>query len=580
MDIPRVFICYYPGETPDAGQSLLRQLFNDLRAAGTEVITDAGRNTDEDFYQYITRSLPTCQWIMFAQTAETLQHPRTRAIFTAAQRLTEQQQSEILRIIPTPTETVQAPQEWSELNTINIALDYPKALEKLLFILSLGDTGSLHTIEAPEQTRLPKRISHFSTPSPTYDRPLAPPPRMAVLRDMPYTIGRKNLMIGSIALASLIVLASVIVVLINVFRPQPAPPPPNLVAGNAYFTSSELFNSDGTKGANDGLNVTLNNIAPPPANKSYYVWLLADSQASEANTVLMGKLPDISDHSATLSYVSPTHNNLLALGSRILITAENSSIPPSTPTTDKSMWRYYAEIPQGNSGSSAMNMGGDNGDSMNMAAGTQLDHLRHLLYQDPTLQNKDLNVDLKGGIAFWFQQDIQEVMLLSRDARNKNNPATTKYDVTKILDYIDGYKYVAQDVPRGTKLLVDQKTSRIGLLTLDPEHENPTGFDKLMGHHLTGLIEAPQITPDQKQQINQINVNLNRIVDMLTLIRSDATKLATNPNDKTTLDDLYTQGCNAYYGAYDPGSGNRMGGAIWLYDHIQHLSSFTVKKYG
>ncbi|GCE28049.1 hypothetical protein KDA_35330 [Dictyobacter alpinus] len=576
MNVPRVFICYYPGEIPDEGQYLLRQLFNDLRAAGAEVITDAGRNSDEEFSQYIARALPGCQWIIFVQTAETLQNARTRTIFTVALKLAEQQDTELVRIIPTSTGTVQGPNEWTDLNTINIAQDYPKALEKMLFLFSIGDTSSLKQVEAPESSRLPKRISNFSTPSPTYDRPLALPPRKAVFRDMPYTIGRKNMLIGSIALASLIVIALISVVLINVFRPQPPAKIPNPVVGNAYFTSSELFDTDGQKGANDGINVILNNLTSPKADKSYYVWLLPDTQAGEANTIPMGKLSEIHDSTATLSYISPTHNNLLKLGSRILITEENSAIAPSTPTTDKSMWRYYAEIPQGNGPGMPMN---NNNGSMNMAGGSQLDHLRHLLYLDPTLQNKDLNVNLQGGVAFWFHQNIQKVMLLAKDARDKNNTATTRSDAIKILDYIDGSQYVSQDIPGGTKFLIDGRVGRIGLLTLDSEHENPAGFERLMGHHLSGLSEAANITADQKQQINQINASVNGIVDRLNMVRTDATKLLANPNDTNSLNDLYTQSTDAYLGQFDPATGNRVGGAVWVYDHIQHLSSFTVKIY-
>lgn len=577
MNVPRVFICYYPGETQDEGQQLIGQLFSDLRASGTEVITDAGRNTDEEFSQYIVRTLPTCRWIIFVQTAKTLQNARTRMIFTNALKLAEQQDAELLRIIPTTIETVQGPDEWAELNTINIAQDYPKALEKLLFMLSIGDTSSLHDIETPENPFLPKRISHFSSPPPSYDRPLAPPPRMVMFRDMPYTIGRKNMIIGSVVLVSLIIFAGIIAVLIPVLRPKPPLPVPNPIVGHAYFTSSELFDTNGQKGAEDGIDVILNNLTSPTSDKSYYVWLLPDAQTGEANTIPMGKLSDINNNIATLSYVSPTHTNLLGLGSRILVTEESSTIPPGTPTTDRSMWRYYAEIPQGNSSNASMN-GSNN--SMNMSGGSQLDHLKHLLYMDPALQDTNLNINIQGGIAFWFHQNTQRVMLLTKDAHDNHNSTQTKTDAIKILDYIDGSQYVSRDVPKKTKLLVDANASRIALLTLDSEHENPAGFDRLMGQHLTGLVEAPGITPDQKQQINQINSALNQIVDMLSQIRTDAIKLIANPNDMNSLDDLYIQSINAYNGQFDPVTGNRIGGAIWLYDHIQHLCSFTLKKYG
>ncbi|GCE20569.1 hypothetical protein KDK_43690 [Dictyobacter kobayashii] len=66
----------------------------------------------------------------------------------------------------------------------------------------------------------------------------------------------------------------------------------------------------------------------------------------------------------------------------------------------------------------------------------------------------------------------------------------------------------------------------------------------------------------------------------LNQIHTDATKIVANPNDTDSLNDLYTQSSNAYDGQFNPATGNRDGGAIWLYDHIQHLSSFTVRVYG
>ena len=171
-------------------------------------------------------------------------------------------------------------------------------------------------------------------------------------------------------------------------------------------------------------------------------------------------------------------------------------------------------------------------------------------------------------------------MLLAKDARESGQSATIQSDTIKILDYIDGSQYVSRDVPANTPLMADPTASRLGLLTLDSEHENPTGFDRLMGHHLTGLTEAGGTTASEKSQIAQINAAVNQIVDTLALMRTESTSLLANPNSGNTLDNLYMQSLNVYYGQFDPATGNRQGGAIWVYDHIQHLSHFTITKYG
>ena len=86
MNIPRLFICYYPNNEQGTDQQLIQQLIADLRNAGAEIIYDEGKNSDTEFLQLLARELPTCQWVIFAQTAETLQAPRANIVFNTARK--------------------------------------------------------------------------------------------------------------------------------------------------------------------------------------------------------------------------------------------------------------------------------------------------------------------------------------------------------------------------------------------------------------------------------------------------------------------------------------------------------------
>ncbi|GCE10542.1 hypothetical protein [Tengunoibacter tsumagoiensis] len=569
MNVPRVFVSYYPPREPNLEQQLVQQLIADLRAAGAEVIVDGGRDTDEEFFQFIARELPTCQWVFFVQTLETLQAPRTRMLFSAGLKLKDQQGLQgLLRIIPSATETVPAPPEWADLTTYNLGQDYPKVLERLLFTLTQGSTGELSVNEiAPATPALPiKRVSHFSSPPPSYDRPLAPPPRLLKFKDMQYAISQRTKWILLVTISSLAIFVLIFSIVYNLLH---QPQSPNPVVGYAYFTSSELFDDSGTKGVCDGITVILNNLNPPSSSNNYYAWLLPDNAHSEANVLSIGTLT-YKNGIAQLTYSSPVHDNLLN-HSRLLVTEESNTVTPSNPSPDKGTWRFTAEIPQ--SANSSMDMSGNNA-SMDMSSATQIDHMRHLLYGDPVL--KKLN--LQGGSTYWFRRNTMHIMQLAKDSRDTPNYSQT--NAVKILDYIDGSQYVQPDVPQGTPLLADPHASQVGLLTRDQEHAQPQGYVNYLGVHLNGLINTPGTTNDERKQVFQINSALSQTEAQLNTIRQDAIKLANRTDDSNTLNDLYANSMNMYYGAFDPVSGNRQGGAIWIYDHIQHLALFTVTKYG
>jgi hypothetical protein len=611
MNIPRLFICYYPNNEQGTDQQLIQQLIADLRNAGAEIIYDEGKNSDTEFLQLLARELPTCQWVIFAQTAETLQAPRANIVFNTARKLIEQESLKgIMRIITaTNDESQRLPPGWEEMKAYDLRIDYPKALEKILFAFSMDDTGSVPiytappTVQAPQQQQqdsvqtaaslppLPpvtqRSSSHFSSPPSTYDRPLAPVPRSARFNTLQYSINRKFLFIaGTIILVAIVLFASISIYL-SVTKTEPVANP---IAGYAYFTSSGWSDGNGIKGIDDGLQISLNNIPPPTSGNSYYAWLQQDEQQNEANPIPLGQL-SIQNGGAQLTYPSPTHENLLGQHSRILITEESSSVTPGNPSPDNKQWSYSAEIPQNSSGT---NMGSD---TMSEDSMSQLDHLRHLLYNDPKLQK----LNMQGGVSYWFHQNTEAILQWAESARTNRSASNINTAVRGILDYIDGKNYVSSDIQGGVPELTNQPNSQVGLLAIDTENEDPPGYVQYMQVHLKGLTNAPGATDSEKSQIFQISNALNTVGSNLTTIRQDAEKLMAtlnslpkpNPKDKhyhepvlndndsiNTLNDIYAQSTAMYYGQYDPASGNRIGGSLWITDHIQHLAMFTIKIYG
>jgi hypothetical protein len=143
--------------------------------------------------------------------------------------------------------------------------------------------------------------------------------------------------------------------------------------------------------------------------------------------------------------------------------------------------------------------------------------------------------------------------------------------------------------------------SQIGLVK-EADTEDPPGYVVSIETHLSSLATATGTTDSEKSQIIQLNAALNIVNKNLLQIQTDAQKLfektiSVNPNPNTkdkryhpqilnqnddlnTLNDMYAQSVAMYYGQYDPATGNRIGGSLWITDHIQNLATLTIKTYG
>jgi hypothetical protein len=366
------------------------------------------------------------------------------------------------------------------------------------------------------------------------------------------------------------------------FLPQNKATASNQLVGHAFFVSSGQFDANSPQGINDELQVVLTGIPDPPIGKSYYAWLLADQNVSESLPILLGSLHVKQGNVRFLYPGDQQHTNLLGVTSRFLITVDDAQHPTNNPLLDTSSWRYYAFIPLIPSPVDKLHF-------------SMLDHLRHLLFESPELSVRGLH----GGLAFWLVRNSATVSALAnsaRDAWHNKDTATIHTQVIRILDYIDGASFAQSDLPRGTPLPADTRTSQIALLGPVPQNpdapgyaykgEVPPGYAYLISEHMAGAIQSSQTTPDQRKLAVQINTRLDEVKRLYEQIQHDAKQLLNmnkaqllQPATQAQLNDLATQAQYAYTGQLDLSTGQPIGGALWIYNNLQHLATLDIRPY-
>jgi hypothetical protein len=352
-----------------------------------------------------------------------------------------------------------------------------------------------------------------------------------------------------------------------------AAPPAAPVVGHAFFVSSGLLNQHSTQGVTDGLQINLANIPAPQPGKSYYAWLLSE-HPTDVPAIALGPLT-VDNGRVTKTYTDPNHNNLLANYARLLITEENAGQIPVNPSLDMTTWRYYdvfSRTPNPN-------------DIENHF--TVLDHLRHLLAQDPKL----LKAGLIGGLDIWLFRNTTKILENAGSARDAQKQCATdpgscafvQRAAVRILDYLDGSAYVQRDVPPGTPLLIDPTVARVAFLTFDPVNQQPPGYFLHIGNHLRELAQSPGVTPDQRALAIRINNAINNVQSWMQLVHADAVKLVqmnnaqlAQPAALSILNDMVKQANFAFVGQFDPNTSTVREGAVQIHYNIQGLATFEV----
>jgi hypothetical protein len=308
---------------------------------------------------------------------------------------------------------------------------------------------------------------------------------------------------------------------------------------------------------------------------SYYAWLLSDKKQADLKTVLLGSLSLNNGHAHLLFKGDAQHTNLLLITSRFLVTEEDATIAPVSPSPDMSAWRYYGEFAQ-------------MPDMRDPQHFSYLDHLRHLLAADPTLDD----LELPGGLNSWFYSNTAKILEWSNSMREQWEDAKDAGFVRRMairtLTYLDGLAFVQQDLPPNTPLLVNERLARIGLLNVAGPNQDPADYISHIDTHLNGLLLASPTppTPAFRQQVANIVAQLDNVKSWLTQVRRDALlmmkmsdKQLQQPQTLNLINDMIANANYAYTGQTDPNTGQMHQGVVWIHEHVQELAVLNISKF-
>jgi len=285
---------------------------------------------------------------------------------------------------------------------------------------------------------------------------------------------------------------------------------------------------------------------------------------------LLGKLA-ITGGKAQLTYIDPNHDDLLASYSGLRVTEQPNNAVLTTPPLDPKTWRYVGSIP------TIPTPGDEKQYSL-------LNHIRHLLAKDPTLQD----IGLAGGLDTWLDRNSEKILEWSSAARDSwaggQQTDLIHRHMIRVLDYLDGGASISTsgDLPVDTPLLVDPQAGRIGLLEVMPTQVLP-GYLTHVDIHLQGVMNAPGHTPAQRQLVIRIDPILKQVTTLMQKIHQDAVTLV-KMNDTqlqsqdalTLLNDMVTNATSAYMGQVDPATGGNINGVTWIQNELQGLATIPI----
>ena len=347
---------------------------------------------------------------------------------------------------------------------------------------------------------------------------------------------------------------------------------PTFIVGKVDFANSESGVTTDDQGVNDRVVVQLVHVAPPKAGKSYYAWLQGDTDRSDAPVILLGRLTVDAQGSAHLAdvggaYVDPQHSNLLTTMSRLLITEEDSQVPPAFPSPDKVDWRFSGSISQQPSETDSSHF-------------SLLDHLRHLLASDPKLDA----LGLHGGLSLWLYRNAGVVERFAQGAKARFDAGDAQgslLELVRILEYLDGIKDVGRDVPVGTPIVVNHTFAQVGLLQTHA-NQDPPAYLYHVGLHLNGLITSPGVTLAQQQLAARIVEDLDLVRTLLDQVRTIAQNLVTlSPTQLTALPGVEVQLASLVHVATEAygGQPGTFQGVTGIHQQMEFLTMMQVTTY-
>jgi hypothetical protein len=361
------------------------------------------------------------------------------------------------------------------------------------------------------------------------------------------------------------------------------------VVGHVYFLSSGQLYVNNNQGIYDQVLLDLHGLAATSADKSYYAWLLGDSNQSDVPWIALGKLSVTQGKVHFLYPGNQTHTNLLIDFSRLLITQEDANAPSVNPLLDARTWRYYGQVYQLPSPKDANHF-------------SMLDHLRHLLVQAPELKV----LGLPGGLSIWLLRNVEEILRWSVEAKDRfANTVAVRGLLSSILYYLDGECAPAdlQGAPAGTPLTPGNATiaqiARFSLINpcLQEQQEQadilkqvfratPHDYVDHTLFHLTGVVQSPGTSPELSTLATQLNRAVTDLKSVLERVRQDALQLVHMSDEQlqqpaafALVGDMALEARYAYAGQTEPITGTSQEGVLWIYNNVQRLATFDVTPY-
>ena len=345
------------------------------------------------------------------------------------------------------------------------------------------------------------------------------------------------------------------------------------IVGQLLFLSSGQGKDNSSQGIADAVRLQLQMQYDPAAGKQYYAWLLPDQDHEEAPAILLGTI-NRRGKVGLVTYSDPQHKNLLAEMSRLLVTEQDASVTPLSPSTDHRDWRYVASIAQIHPSGTPY------------SPYSLLDHIRHLLAKEPTLEAHDLH----GGLVNWLERSTSNLVAWSTSARDDWQTGSgaaisqMRQQLIRLLIALDGISYAPSELPTDTAYagLVDPPIGNLGLLPIKPGRD----FISLVtdvDFHLQGVAASPGVSTGQQQESAKILAVMDRITARLMKARDDDRRLLGMSDQQlqqsgalSLLNDLQMNAVSAFSGQIDQTTGARQEGGQWVFQETQRLAEMEV----
>jgi len=306
-------------------------------------------------------------------------------------------------------------------------------------------------------------------------------------------------------------------------------------------------------------------VPNPAPGQRYYAW--GQDHIGAASFIFLGAMQD-QQGNATLSYVDSQHRNLLAYVGSFLVTEQAASIIPDQPSRDKTQWRYVATLPHTLSSSDHM---------------SYLDHLRHLLVFDPTLEHFQVHY----GINFWLLNTVQELSIQTLEMGAQSNLQEVRQTVVNLLSSLDGP--CAHQEMSGTP---ESKMRANGVIAYAPnislldcvQEANQQGYLTRAAYELNAMVNAPGVPVQDAVRAVQMSKALNELRGHLQQMRTEALQVARMDDvhllqNQILRNDLADQASDIISGGFDPATQTLQPGMKQICNEIAFLAHFDVVLY-